>query len=88
MTPKLIEVSADLKDFAEDSLKAAVVLASGWLLNKYVYGSDSSFDATQSQIMALMIGLGVFHFVVDSMLVRFVVKDGQEGYYTARRRYK
>ena len=88
MAPKLIEVSADYKDFAEDALKAAVVLLSGYLMTGYRTGFSEPFDKTSSMMISLMIGLGAFYFVVDPHLIRFVVKDGQEGYYVAKRRYR
>ena len=87
MTPTLFEVNAELKDFAEDSLKAAVVLFSGYFVNRVRTGSAGPFEDTQNLFLSLVAGLFVFYFVVDPYIVRFVVKEGQEGYYTAKRRF-
>ena len=88
MAPKLVEVNADQRDFAEDALKAVVVLMSGYVLNQYREGGSQPFEKTQTMLLALVAGLFVFHFVVDQHLLRFVVKSGQEGYYHARKRYR
>jgi hypothetical protein len=88
MAPKLIEVSAEQKDFAEDALKFAVVMVSGFFLNRWRTGVYEPMDKTYNMLMAVLMGLSVFHFIVDAHIVRFVVKSGQEGYYTACKRYK
>lgn len=87
MTPKILEVNAEVKDFAEDTLKAAVVLFSGYFVNQYRTGFAEPFEKTQNMFLSLVAGLFVFYYVVDPYLVRFVVKQGQEGYYTAKRRF-
>jgi hypothetical protein len=88
MAPRLIEVGADQKDFAEDVLKMGVVLVSGFLLNEWRTGVYEPFDKTQNLLISLLLGLGVYYFVVDAYIVRFVVAQGQEGYYTVKRRYR
>lgn len=83
MAPKLFEVNASQKDFAEDALKALVIVATGYVLNQWQDGMGT----TQSVLMSVLLGLFAHYFIVDPHVVRFVVKQGQEGYYTASRRF-
>lgn len=85
--PRLIEVPADQKDFAEDALKAAIVLATGYLMGQYVFKTETSLSTTQNMIISVVVGLFVHHMIVDKAIVRFVVKEGQEGYYYAKKRF-
>lgn len=87
MSPKLVEVNADYKDFLEDALKAVSVVAGGFLLNKWRTGSSDTFDAAQALLITQILGLFVHHMIMDPYVLRFVVKSGQEGYYTARKRF-
>jgi hypothetical protein len=88
MAPKVIEVHPDQRDFFEDVLKASVVLTSGFFLNQWLSGGREPFGPTQTMLFSLVLGLFVFHYIVDPHVIRFVVKSGTEGYYQAKRRYK
>lgn len=88
MAPRLVEVNADQKDFAEDAMKAAVVLVSGFFMNQWRTGASEPFEKTQNMLLSLVFGLFVHYFIVDPHVVRFVVKQGQEGYYSAMKRFK
>lgn len=88
MAPQLIEVPADQKDFAEDVLKAAVMLFTGYALNTWVFKRQAQFiHPTQELVAAIIAGLFIHHFIVDKNVLRFVVKSGQEGYYCSKKRF-
>jgi hypothetical protein len=84
--PYMIEVSPEYKDMAEDALKMAVVLGTGALVEQWRFGSVN-WDNAEVALMSMLLGMVVFHYVVDKHVARVVVQDGQEGYYVARRRY-
>lgn len=84
--PRLIEVSAQSKDFAEDSLKVASVALTAWALNSYVFSKYTPLKDTAQMLFLVIAGLAVHHLVVDRSVVRFVVQSGQESMYEAMRK--
>ena len=90
MAPRLIEVSADMKDFAEDALKALSILATTWLIQSFWLRDPSAATFERMAQMGIMVlaGLGIHHLIVDDFVLRFVVKSGQEGMYEAMRKYR
>jgi hypothetical protein len=84
---KVIEVSPDWRDLAEDVLKMSTVLLGGALLEQYWFGRPLSTSSLMHSILVYSAGLGLFYGVVDRSLVRFVVKPGTEGYYHVQKRY-
>jgi hypothetical protein len=86
MPPRLIEVSPDVKDFAEDGLKIAVVSLTAWVVNTYLLKNPTPIEGTLQTLAILLGGLAVHHLIVDPNIVRFVVQPGTEGYYLAMKR--
>ena len=63
------------------------MLASGFFLNQWGSGFVEPFGNTKTMLVQMLLGLFLYYFVVDKHMLRFVVKQGQEGYYTASRRF-
>jgi hypothetical protein len=92
---KVIEVSAEYVDAMNDSLKWLIVFVVAWVYNKYLKKSFGGYAGGISQTTVLnetmvtaglmMIGLLVYHFVVEKVVV-FLPRSGQSTYYMARKR--
>lgn len=87
MPPTLVELNPDMKDLAEDALKMSTLTLIGWIINSYILNRPSPFQDTMQMMLITVAGLAFHHLVTDTMIVRFVVKQGQEGYYQAMKRY-
>jgi hypothetical protein len=86
--PRLIEVAAPTKDFAEDALKMSSVMLTAWAVNSFLLNKPEPLMDTMQMLLVFGVGLAVHHLFVDQSLLRFVVQSGQESMYAAMRRYK
>jgi hypothetical protein len=83
MAPTVIEVDAEQKDMLDDMVRALTVFGVAWLVHAFVFktpGADP-FDAAIKTAIVTLIGIGAYHLVVKSLLLKFVVKRNQEQFY-------
>lgn len=85
---RVVEISPEYHDLAEDSVKLATALALGSLVRAAVFNQPVSASLNFETLVASLVGLLGFHYIVDRYLVRFVVKSGTEGYYHVQKRYR
>jgi hypothetical protein len=78
-----VEVPAEFKDIADSALKFSSIAVAQWGIRNFVLGRPVSLQDTFTDNAMVVAGLALFHLVVDKMLVRVVVKRGEEGYYHA-----
>jgi len=87
MAPKIIELEPDVVDFANDAVKMSTLAIVGFIVNSYILNRPMPFNSTMQTLLVTITSLGVYHLLVDPMVVRFVVKSGAEGFYMASKRH-
>jgi hypothetical protein len=89
MEPTVIEVDAEKKDMLDDMLRIATIAVMAFVLHFYVFKTPGAqlMDAAAQSLIITLLGIGSYHLIVKSSLLKFVVKRGQENYYANIHRY-
>ena len=86
MTPQIVEVDAEYKDMLDDLLRVATIGVVAFGMHSYVFNSPDSIDAAIKVLLVTRVGVGAYHLLVKSSLLKFVVKRGQENFYAHQQR--
>ena len=86
MPPSLLEVPAELKDTADSGVRFATIAVAQWAIRNFVLNDPVPLQKTLTDASMVVAGLGLYHLVVDKMVVRVVVRRGEEGFYHAMSR--
>ena len=86
--PRKIQVGADVLPVYESAVKFGSIAVAQWAIKSYALGQDVSLEQHLRDAAMVVAGLGLFHLIVDRAVVRFVVREGEEGYYMAMRNLK
>jgi len=85
---RLIEVPAELNETADSALRFTTIAFAQWAIRNFVLDRPVSLQQTLTDNAMVVAGLGLFHLVVDKMIMRVTVKRGEEGYYHAMVRHR
>lgn len=79
----MVEVPAEYKDIADSAVRFGSIAVAQWGIQNFIMGRPIPLKTTMSNNAMIVAGLALFHLIVDKMVVRVVVKQGEEGFYHA-----